>query len=80
MDFIDRVELIEVDLPHQELEASRVGLLLSKFRLEIRFNLAVSNATYTTRARLVSSACRVEEALRAHRLHQRTAANPYCVN
>jgi len=80
MDFINRVELIEVDLPHQESEASQVGLLLSKFHLEIRFNLAISNATYTTRAQLVSSARRVEEALRAHCPHQRTATNLYRAN
>ena len=80
IDFINKVELIEVNLPHQESEASQVSLLLSKFRPEIHFNLAVSNATYTTRAQLVSSAYKVKEALRIHHLHQYTATNPYYTN
>ena len=76
MDFIDRVEQIEIDLPQQESEASRVGLLLSKFRPEIRFHLSISGTAYATRARLISSARRIEEALRGQRRAGSRAAGP----
>jgi len=73
MDFIDRVEQIEIDLPQQESEASRIGFLLSKFKPDIRFHLTVSGATYTTRSRLISNARRIEEAMKAQRLSRPSA-------
>jgi hypothetical protein len=73
MDFLDRWEKIEVDLP-QESEISRIGNLFPKFRPDIRFLLTAGGNLPETRAQLVSAARRLEGALKTR--EQTTGGNP----